>query len=544
MPLVVLILAQIATTSDNAAMNIAVGSLVSQLGSSLGDIQVANTVYALFAGALMIAGGLLGVIMGWRKTMRMGLALAVVGELCAALAPSMAVFTWCGRLLLGVGASLVMPAVLGLVPALYRGRRRAIAFGGIAGAAAISTLSPLVLGLLMDAWGFRATFAVLSLYFAVVLGSTAWLPMVQQSGRRLRFDVFGMILAVAGLGLFLLGVSQLSAWGVWVASSSCPFAIRGVSPAVPMIVAGLALLVALVCFEQRAERRHGGALIPSSLLKAPPVRAGLLVVAMPFFYMGAQGIVIMPYLQLVAGYSAMQAGMLSLLAGLPMFAMASALPKAAPRLSSRLVIRAGFVILAVSSVLSAAGIAPGGVSPLLFAGVCLGGFGVGAVNSQANNAVASAVEGRDAQQSGGMQGAARNVGMALGTALAGTSLLLAIGLGLASSLPSDNASAEARSAALEQGSSLMADSAFEAIIAPYDLPACEEGSFVAAKQSAQTHAVRLTFVLLALVMAACLAGTRHLVQTAAPREAALRPVSQAGHSTRGRRRGEPGGGAD
>ena len=63
-PLAALILAQVGTTSDNAAMNIAVSQLSSQLGASLGDIQVANTVYALVAGAFMIAGGMLGVSWG------------------------------------------------------------------------------------------------------------------------------------------------------------------------------------------------------------------------------------------------------------------------------------------------------------------------------------------------------------------------------------------------------------------------------------------------------------------------------------------------
>ena len=120
-PLVALIMAQIGTTSDNAAMNIAVAQLSSQLGASLGDIQVATTVYALIAGAFMIAGGMLGVIGGWRTTLRIGLVLAAVGEACAALAPDMLTFTWAG-LITGLGASLVTPAVLGFVPGLFQGR--------------------------------------------------------------------------------------------------------------------------------------------------------------------------------------------------------------------------------------------------------------------------------------------------------------------------------------------------------------------------------------------------------------------------------------
>lgn len=131
-PLAVLVLAQIGTSSDNAAMNIAVGSLTAELGATLGDIQMATTVFSLIAGAFMIAGGLIGVTIGLRRTMRIGLALAVLGEVVAACAFHIAVLTWGGRVLMGVGACLVTPSVLGLVAALYEGRRRAVAFGAIA----------------------------------------------------------------------------------------------------------------------------------------------------------------------------------------------------------------------------------------------------------------------------------------------------------------------------------------------------------------------------------------------------------------------------
>ena len=63
-------------------------------------------------------------------------------------------------------------------------------------------------------------------------------------------------------------------------------------------------------------------------------------------------------------------------------------------------------------------------------GTLLGGIGVGMVNSQSNNLVASAVPARDAQQSGGIQGAARNLGLALGSAAMGSVLLIAVNMGL------------------------------------------------------------------------------------------------------------------
>lgn len=516
-PLAALIMAQIGTTSDNAAMNIAVAQLSSQLGASLSDIQAANTVYALIAGAFMVAGGMMGVTVGWRKTLRIGLVLAAVGEACAALAPDMLTFTCAGRLITGLGASLVTPAVLGFVPALFQGRQRAIAFGAIAGAAAISTLSPLALGALMDGAGFRMTFGMLGLYFIAVLASTAMLPTLRSAGKPGRIDGAGTVLAVFGLGMFLFGVSRISAWGVVAPTTGCPFSLFGISPALPLTACGLILLAVLVPVERRIERTHGSALIPQSFIESRSVRAGLLAVALPFFYMGAQGMVITPHLQLVAGFSALQTGVFSLLSALPMFILATFLPKVAPHLSSRLLIRGGFAAMAAACALIALGVTSEGVEPTLFAGVCLGGFGVGAVNSQANNAVASAVSGRDAQQSGGMQGAARNIGMALGTAVAGTSLLLTLSFGMAGALPSNAVEAEARPLFIEQSAAYTSNEGFLTLIEPYGMSPVAAERLAAAHAQVQTEATQVTFALLGLVMLAGLLGTRHLVQTAVPR---------------------------
>lgn len=518
MPLAVLVLAQIGTTSDNAAMNIAVGSLVAQLGATLGDIQMATTVFSLIAGAFMIAGGLVGITIGLARTMRIGLALAVIGEILAATAPTMFVLTWGGRIIMGLGACLVTPSVLGLVPTLWEGRQRAVAFGAIAGAAAISTLSPLVLGAVMDIAGFRLVFAGLACYFAVVLLATKALPSVSLTTRRARFDVAGTVVAATGLTLLLLGISRLSTWGVTAPLPSCPFTLAGFSPALPCAFAGILFLLALVPVERRAARL-GNPLLPSVYVASPPVRAGLLAVAGPFFFMGAQGILITPYLMLVAGFTAFEAGLLSLLSGVPMFLLATFLPKLVPSVSSRLIIRAGFITLAASSFLMAAGITNQGASPLLFVGTCLGGFGVGAINSQANNAVASALSGKAAEQSGGIQGAARNIGLALGTAVGGTCLLLALGTGFASQAADQGLPEATMRATAEYSNTLMAEEAFCALA--LDAGASEEEARALAhvRSASQTQALHLTFGLLGVLMALCLLGTRRLVNTA---EAAVR----------------------
>ena len=232
-------------------------------------------------------------------------------------------------------------------------------------------------------------------------------------------------------------------------SSPCPFTVFGIAPTIPAIVAGSAVLAGLVVFERRRESRGKAALLPHAFIGTPQVRAGLLAVAVPFFCMGAQGILMTPYLQLVAGFSALQTGLLSLLSGVPMLLCA-------------MLVGYGLVIAGVCSM--ALSLEPHGVTPLLFVSTSLVGAGLGIANSQANNAVASVVDPVAAQQSGGIQGTARNIGMALGTAVMGSLLLVAVGIGAAMQLDALEGVAPESLAAIEgTGVSFADDAAYEAL---------------------------------------------------------------------------------
>lgn len=73
-PLIILMCAQIGTSADNSVLSVATNSLISVLHASMNDIQLANMVYSLCAGAFMVAGGMLGIIIGWNQNFRIGLA--------------------------------------------------------------------------------------------------------------------------------------------------------------------------------------------------------------------------------------------------------------------------------------------------------------------------------------------------------------------------------------------------------------------------------------------------------------------------------------
>ena len=303
LPIIVLILAQMGTSGDNGALGLANQQLVDVLGATTPDIQLANMVYSLMAGAFMVAGGLVGTIIGWRTNFRLGAALCAAGELVMALSPNMTIFIWGGRILVGFGASFMIPSVLGLIPFIYHGKNRVLAFGCIGAASGLSAFLPLFLGIVMQFGGFRITFGALAVYFALVLLLSFKLPAIEKPAEKLKFDGLGTGIAATGLFLFLVGLSRISAWGLIEPFAECPFTIFGISPALPMAVLGLILLVILVPVEKRVEQKNGIALLPQSFLKTPQVRAGLVASAITFFFMGVQAILLSPYLQLVAGWS-------------------------------------------------------------------------------------------------------------------------------------------------------------------------------------------------------------------------------------------------
>lgn len=154
-PLIVLACAQVGTSADNGAFSVAMAEMMRVFGCPLSDVQMASTVYSLMAGTFMLASGLLGMVIGWCRNFRAGLVLAVVGELLCAFSPSIELLIWGGRLMVGLGASLIIPSVLGMVSMLYEGEERKQAYGVIAASAALATIIPIALGF----WSISQVFA-------------------------------------------------------------------------------------------------------------------------------------------------------------------------------------------------------------------------------------------------------------------------------------------------------------------------------------------------------------------------------------------------
>ena len=509
LPIVILILAQMGTTGDNGALSLAASSLTTQLGATTSEIQLANMIYPLVGGAFMIAGGLLGTIFGWVRTFRTGALVCTVGEVALALAPNMTVFIWVGRVLVGLGASLLIPSVLGLVPLLYRGHNRMVAFGCIGAASGLSAVLPLILGVVMETAGMRPTFLLLAGYFFLVAALSMWLPHISAPKEKLPFDGLGVALAAVGLFLVLVGLSSVSSWGLVTPLDGCPFTILGISPALPAVVSGLAVLVVLVRVEKSVEDKKGVALLPSSFLRTPQVLAGLVANALMFFFMGAQSILMAPYLQLVAGWSPVDVGVISIVTGLPTFGLALGIPKLMPHASPRHVIQVGYLVMAAALVVMALSVTTAGANAFgVYLGAFLAGVGAGTVSSHASNVVALALPERDASQSGGIQSTMRNVGQAVGVALLGAVLLFGITNAVRTGAASDpEISLEVSDKLSSMNVNLGSNTEFEKQISGIQMTPEERRELVGIDARARTESTRVAYAVGAVVVLLGLATT-------------------------------------
>ena len=160
LPIAILAAAQFVMVLDSSVMNVSISQIVADLDTTIQGVQLAITAYTLVMAALMLAGAKLGDILGRERTFAIGLAVYGTGSLITALSPNLGVLLFGWSLIEGIGAAMVMPAIVSLVAGIYSGAQRALAFGivgGVAGAAIAA--GPLIGGWVTTEFSWRYVFA-------------------------------------------------------------------------------------------------------------------------------------------------------------------------------------------------------------------------------------------------------------------------------------------------------------------------------------------------------------------------------------------------
>jgi MFS family permease len=226
--LVTLAAGQFLMTLDTSVMNVAIATVAKDVGTDVTGIQTAITLYTLVMATLMITGGKVGAIIGRKRAFAIGCVIYGVGSFTTAIAPSLPVLILGWSVLEGVGAALILPAIVALVAANFRPQERPRAYGLVMAAGAVAVaVGPLIGGLFTTYLSWRLVFAgeVLVVIAILVLARRI---ADEAPGKRPRIDLVGVVLSATGLGLAVFGVLRSSVWG-WVVPKAGAPSLFGIS---------------------------------------------------------------------------------------------------------------------------------------------------------------------------------------------------------------------------------------------------------------------------------------------------------------------------
>src|SRR3954447_16446016 len=342
--------AQFIMVLDTTVMNVSISQVVSDLNTSVPEVQLAITAYTLVMAAFMLTGAKIGDLVGRRRVFAIGLVVYGIGSLITALSPNIGFLLFGWSLVEGLGAVLVVPAIAALTAINYSGRERALAFGllgGIAGAGA--AVGPLIGGFVTEALTWRVVFASETVVVLVVLLFVRKIHD-EQTASKDELDVVGAGLSALGMGLTVFGILKISVWGLFTPIGALTIGGTKITPfgfsVVPfLIAAGLVMLGLFARWEERQVRHGRTPLLRPDLLRIPQMRAGLSTVVSQYLILAGTFFVIPLYLQLVLEKNALETGLKILPISVMMIVAAVFGPRLATRWSPRAVVRLGLWIL-------------------------------------------------------------------------------------------------------------------------------------------------------------------------------------------------------
>jgi EmrB/QacA subfamily drug resistance transporter len=280
---------------DNLVVTTALPSIRDHLHASLGDLQWTVNAYTLTFAVLLLTGATLGDRFGRRRMFVIGLGVFTAGSAAAALAPGIG-WLIAARAFQGVGAAIVIPLTLTLLSAAVPPARRGLALGawGAVGGLAIA-IGPLVGGAVVEGASWQWIFW-LNVPIGLALLPFAWTRLTESYGPATRLDLPGVILASLGLLGIVLGVVRGNDHG-WTS----------LTVLAPTVIGAL-LVAGFVAWELRAPEP----MLPMRLFRSRGFTVTNVASLLMFFGLFGSIFLLAQFLQVVQGYSPLEAGLRTL----------------------------------------------------------------------------------------------------------------------------------------------------------------------------------------------------------------------------------------
>ena len=349
---------QFLMTLDSSVMNVSIATVAADVGTTVTGIQTAITFYTLVMAALMITGGKVGQILGRKRAFAIGCVIYGCGSLITSVAPNLAVLMIGWSVLEGIGAALIMPAIVALIASNFGKDERPRAYGLVAAAAAIAVAAgPLIGGIFTTYLSWRLVFACeVVLVLGILFLTRRMADTPAQPGVQL--DLVGTLLSAVGLGLVVYGILRSGTWGFVRPKPDAPM-LFGLSAVVWLVLGGLVVLRLFLSWERRRIDQGRDALIDPDLLALRGLRAGLVAFFFQYILQAGLFFVIPLFLSVALGLSAIATGLRLMPLSITLLLAALGIPKVFPDASPRRVVQLGFLAIAVGTIVLVAALDAG-----------------------------------------------------------------------------------------------------------------------------------------------------------------------------------------
>jgi MFS transporter, DHA2 family, multidrug resistance protein len=407
---------------DLTVLNLALPTLGTDLHASTSDLQWFIDAYSLVLAAALLPAGLLGDRLGRKKVLVPALVLFGVASLACAYSRSSGELV-AARAVLGLGAAVILPLSLAVIPVLFTPQERQKAIAVVMAAVFIGyPLGPILGGWLLDTFWWGSVFLINVPVIAIALVAVTLLMPESRSEQRRRLDVTGVAISSIGLIALVYGIIRAGEDG-W-----------GNVTALVTMAAGVAVLAAFGAWERRVSRRPGGQpLVQLTLFESRGFTWGTILSTLVSFALFGILFAMPLYFRDVRGLDSLGAGVrllpmiggmvVGMITGTRLQSPAKAADgvSSPPRVGAKTLVAAGFAVMAV-------GLAAGAFTSVHsgtgfgIAWFAVAGAGLGLAMPAAMNAALGALSAERSGAGSALITAFRQVGATLGAAILGTLL--------------------------------------------------------------------------------------------------------------------------
>jgi EmrB/QacA subfamily drug resistance transporter len=399
----VLCLSLVMIVVANASLNVALPTLVNDLHAGSSSLQWIVDAYSLVFAGLLLTAGSLGDRYGRRLALNGGLLVFGVASGLAAFAGSASQLI-AARAVMGVGAAFVMPATLSVLAHVFppHERRQAIAiWAGFAGVGA--ALGGVISGWLLEHFWWGSIFLTNVGVVLVALIAGAFLIPSANEDHEPALDLVGAVLSIAGLGALVYAIIEAPSRGWLSASTVGAFSVAVV------------ILVAFSMWELRVSEP----MLDLRFFRNPQFAAAAGSITFVFFVMFGMIFTLTQYLQLVLGYSPLEAGARMLPWAVVYMISARRSARFVERFGQRAVVSLGLAVVAAGlAVLSLSGLHAN--YPLLVLSLVVSAAGMGMVTAPSTGAIIVSLPLNKAGVGSAVNDTTRELGGALGVAVLGS----------------------------------------------------------------------------------------------------------------------------